>query len=950
VIPRPTRMPWLCLAALLVLSGRTVPAQGAEPTPAIPLPEHPRPDFHRAAWLNLNGDWAFRFDKGDAGERERWFAAEPGAFPLRIRVPFPWGSRLSGVPDEADIAWYARTIRVPEAWRGQRVFLVVGASDWKTSAWLDGNLLGAYQGGYTPFELELTRFLKAGADQRLFLRVDDSPHAFKLEGKQGYGKARGPWQTVYLEARPALYIEGFELRPDPRRQGLDVRVRLSDAAPPNTSLVFEARGAGTSPATERRQAVPSGAKELSLAVPIAGARPWTLEDPFLYDAVLRLQARGAAEDVVETYFGLRTIGTARVPGLDRPYIALNGQPIYLQAALDQGFHPDGFYTWPSDAAMREEVLIARRLGLNAIRTHVKVEPPRKLYWADKLGVLVMSDVPNSWGEPDEAMRREWETAFRGMLRRDFNHPSIFSWVLFNEQWGLLSKDAAAPGKKTYLPETQEWVASRVDVAKQLDPTRLVEDNSPCCGGGHVKTDLNTWHMYLPGWRWTEVLAEAAAKTRPGSTWNYLGGRTQDDEPMLNSECGNVWGYEGSTGDVDWSFDYHAMIDAFRRHPQVAGWLYTEHHDVINEWNGYVKADRTAKETGLGEIAPGMTLRDLHAPYYVVVGRYPATDAKPGEAVSVPLFASFSTGHVPPGPLKLKMELTGHDDLGREHQWWRGERELDPAPWLVRELPPLEIQMPARRAVAVLRVTLEDATGRVLHRNFTSFIVRDGASPRDETFTAGGRRQRVLRFPTATPAAARWSIRSWSAMDGGKLSGAGSGYVEYRMPWPADLRPADVAGVSFVAELGAKELFGKDRPGGGKVEGDFMLGKGTNDPGLNPNAYPMTDGTPHPSAVRIHVNGVPLGSFDLPDDPADHRGLLSWHAQKRGEKPRLDEAGSYGYLVSAGVPAAALEAAAAAGQIVLRLEVDDGLPGGLAVYGERTGRYPLDPTLVLGLKN
>src|SRR6266536_5381466 len=128
----------------------------------------------------------------------------------------------------------------------------------------------------------------------------------------------------------------------------------------------------------------------------------------------------------------------------------------------------------------------------------------------------------------------------------------------------------------------------------------------------------------------------------------------------------------------------------------------------------------------------------------------------------------------------------------------------------------------------------------------------------------------------------------------------------------------------------------------------MRGKGTYDPGVNPNAYPMTDATPHPSAVRVRLNGFTLGSFDLPDDPADHRGLLSWHAQKRGEKPRLDEAGSYGYLVSAGVPAAAL-AAAAAQEIVLRHEVDEALPGGLAVYGERTGRYPLDPTLVLDLK-
>jgi predicted transcriptional regulator len=135
----------------------------------------------------------------------------------------------------------------------------------------------------------------------------------------------------------------------------------------------------------------------------------------------------------------------------------------------------------------------------------------------------------------------------------------------------------------------------------------------------------------------------------------------------------------------------------------------------------------------------------------------------------------------------------------------------------------------------------------------------------------------------------------------------------------------------------------------RVQGDFMLGAGTHDPGLNPNAYPMSDGVLHPSAVRVSVNGVALGTFDLPDDPADHRGLLSWHAQKREASPRLDEAGSYGYLVSAALPEAALRAAAASGELVVRLEVDAALPGGLAVYGEESGRYPLDPSVVFALR-
>ena len=195
---------------------------------------------------------------------------------------------------------------------------------------------------------------------------------------------------------------------------------------------------------------------------------------------------------------------------------------------------------------------------------------------------------------------------RGMIRRDYNHPSIFSWIPFNETWGLYT-NVPKPGQekpdKVYQPETQKWVASVYRLAKSLDPTRLVEDNSVCCGRGHTETDLNSWHAYLPGWAWDEELDKATKGTEPGSTWNFEAGYKQDRQPNINSEFGNVWGYEGSTGDVDWSWDYHRAVNSFRRHPKIAGWLYTEHHDVINEWNGYWRFDRSEKLDGHG--GPGL---------------------------------------------------------------------------------------------------------------------------------------------------------------------------------------------------------------------------------------------------------------------------------------------------------------------------------------------------------
>jgi hypothetical protein len=330
-------------------------------------------------------------------------------------------------------------------------------------------------------------------------------------------------------------------------------------------------------------------------------------------------------------------------------------------------------------------------------------------------------------------------------------------------------------------------------------------------------------------------------TFPGSKWNFIGGRAQAGQPLLNSECGNVRGDDGSTGDCDWSWDYHIIMNEFRRHPRIRGWLYTEHHDVINEWNGYYRYDRTDKFPGLDGIVDGMTLRDLHDPCYIAPGGELCRDAQPGE-------------------------------------------------------------------------------------------------------TAGD--WRLLRFAPNTFRDSQWSVKQWNVLDGLRVNGAGYGYFEYRVPWPDDLDLARIEGGSLLFEASAKQLFGKDRPGAAAQSGDFMRGQGAHDPSPNPNAYPMTATVKFPSAVRVGVAGQAPGQFDLPDDPADHRGILSWHAQKRDRK--LREAGSYGYLIRAQLSSRALRAAAQAKEFVIRFEVDAALPGGLAVYGERFGRYRLDPTLVLAI--
>jgi hypothetical protein len=906
---------------------------------AIPLPEHPRPDFQRENWLNLNGTWSFRFDPANAGIAEVWATGEV-PFPETIVVPFPWGSELSGIDNKADVGWYRRAVKIPEAWQGRRIFLVVGACDWLTQGWLDGHSLGEHRGGYTPFEFELTSRVRWGQEQQLVLRADDSPHSFKLEGKQGYGAAKGIWQTVYLEARTAAYLETLHFIPDIDDSKVTVKATFSD--PVHGELRIDFKTGELPPVTQR---LDEGQRAVTFDVPINNPRLWSLDDPFLYEIMATLVVGGDHTDQLNSYFGMRKISIMNLPGTDFPYIALNNRPVYLQLALDQSYHPEGFYTFPSDAFMRDEILRSRRLGLNANRFHVKIDVPRKIYWSDRLGMLVMADVPNSWGEPDAEMQRETEYALRQMIRRDFNHPSIFAWVPFNETWGLFTKQG---DQRAFLPDTQEWVASIYRLAKELDPTRLVEDNSPC-NHDHVETDINSWHAYLPGWEWKSHLEQVTRDTHPGSTWNFIGGRTQARQPLLNSECGNVWGYEGSTGDVDWSWDYHIMMNEFRRHPKICGWLYTEHHDVINEWNGYYRFDRSEKFTGLEELFPGMTLADLHSPFYVSTGSALCRDVQPGETLHVPLFLSCLTDHAPGRQLLLHTELVGWNALGRFETFGRNVRNLAAfEPWLAREMTPgLEFQAPNQPCLAILRLTLETENGTVLHRNFTTFRVTNGGSPRVERLERDGVEQLIVRFAPHSFRDSQWSLKQWNVLDGLKVNGAGHGFFEYHLRWPEGLDPKQVAAATFRLEASAKRLHGKDQPDAGTQEGDFMRGRGTHDPSLNPNSYPMTDTVPFPSAVRIQVCGQGVAMRDLPDDPADHRGILSWHAQLRDRKIR--EAGSYGYLIHATIPQSLIETAAERREIVIRLEVDEAMAGGLAIYGEQFGRYPIDPALIFTLK-
>jgi hypothetical protein len=532
------------------------------------------------------------------------------------------------------------------------------------------------------------------------------------------------------------------------------------------------------------------------------------------------------------------------------------------------------------------------------------------------------------------MQAESEYTLREMIKRDFNHPSIFSYVIFNETWGLYSTvgtDENGRNIRKYLPETQYWVASMYYLAKSLDKTRLIEDNSICCGRGHTETDINSWHAYLPGWEWDNHLRNLTKNTYEGSTFDFEDGFKQGRQPNINSECGNVWGYDGSTGDVDWSWDYHRMINSFRTFPKVAGWLYTEHHDVINEWNGYWRFDRTEKITGMGEIVDGMSLNDLHAEVYLSSGNEICKTVMGGGTVQVPLYLSVMTGKNLGADVTIDYELSTTNYIGESEKNLSGSRKVPYSPWMQKRLMPLTLQVPDVTGIATLKLKVTGQSGQILHRNFMHFEILSGQKIPGLT---------VLSVPADKFSEAEWSKRQWNVLEGKKVNGAGTGYFQYTIPIPEGTGADGFKETFFLMEVSAKEYFVKDQQEYERDQ-DFMRGSVVA-PSANPNAYPMTDEQLFPSEISVSIDEKEVYRTTLADDPADHRGVLSWHHQLKDRK--LREAGSYGYLIKVPLKKSILKGAIENGELQVQIKTSG--EGGIAVYGKEFGRYPLDPSLVL----
>ncbi len=565
-----------------------------------PRPEHPQPQFQRPDWISLNGPWQFAFDDRDEGLGAGWHLSEK-PFSRNIIVPFCFESRLSGIHDTSfhPVVWYRRQFSLPEAWKGRRVLLHFGAVDYRATVWINGQAAGEHEGGNTPFRFDITGLLRPGQNT-VVVRAWDPPEDRSIpRGKQYwepksrsifYTRTTGIWQSVWLEATGDSWLEFVRIHP--RLEGM-VTFHGRVARPqPGLSLRVTIRSGGQTVASG--EGTLTDGKYVDAAAFVRNPRLWTLERPNLYDVVLELRRDGKTLDTVNSYFGFREVS------IENGRFCLNHRPIYLKFLLDQGYWPESLLTPPSDEAIQYDIRMAKEMGFNGVRKHQKVEDPRFLYWADRMGFLLSGEMANAYLYDEQYVLRflrEWTEA----VERDINHPSLVMWAPLNESWGV--PDLRDPRQQAHL-------RTLYHLTKSLDPTRPVIDNE---GWEHVDTtDLYAVHDYAANHdallsRWAKVEPKPGAQLPPNGRPYVAAGHVYNGAPLYLSEFGGIayippdakvpegsWGYAGVEKTPEDALKRLAgLYDAIAKLPFI-GICYTQITDVEQEVNGLMTYDRKPK--------------------------------------------------------------------------------------------------------------------------------------------------------------------------------------------------------------------------------------------------------------------------------------------------------------------------------------------------------------------
>jgi beta-galactosidase/beta-glucuronidase len=584
-----------------------------KPSPLDLAAAHPRPQRTRPRWTDLGGPWGFAYDDGDVGLREGW---QEGAAPFArtIVVPFPPESPASGIGDEAfhPVVWYRRSFVADDIRDGERLILHFGAVDYRARVWVNGQLVATHEGGQTPFSADITGALRGEGEQTLVVRAEDRPEDLaQPRGKQywevesrgiWHSRTTGIWQPVWLEPVGPTHLADIRWTPDIDRATLGLRVALNTppARPLRLRVTLRLHGDlladDTYLLTDRELA-------RDIVLPIGNISTssvrqrffWTPEYPNLIEATLTLLDGDGILDEVGSYAGLRSVGVAGGQFL------LNGRPYYQRLVLQQGYWPESHLAAPSADALRREAELIKELGFNGARIHQKVEDPRFLHWCDRLGLLVWGEMANAFvftPTAVERLTREW----LDVVRRDYSHPCIVTWLPLNESWGVpaLPRDAAQ----------RHYVQALYHLTHAADPTRPTIGND---GWEHLANDIWGIHDYTPAgavlrerYGSPEAIARALAGVEPSpqSRVLALAGVEYAGQPIMITEFGGIT-HVPETGERWFGYDvvpdreafearYADYIDAILDCPTVVGFCYTQFTDTAQETNGLLTADRRPK--------------------------------------------------------------------------------------------------------------------------------------------------------------------------------------------------------------------------------------------------------------------------------------------------------------------------------------------------------------------
>ena len=549
--------------------------------------------------MNLNGWWKFRIDDQNTGLEQRWFCARD--YPAEILVPFSLESAMSGIGDPSfhPCVWYQREIDLPVEWADRRIRLNFGAVDYRATVWVNDIVVAWHEGGHTPFSCDITGALLPSGNV-LVVRAEDPPtDRYIPRGKQHweaaptsifYARTTGIWQTVWLEPVAISHLETVRIT-----SGVDGNVSVSaKIASPGQAQYLQISILQEGRTLASAMSLADGPRAV-VSAHISDPKLWSPDTPQLYDICIELHGPEGLLDTVDSYFGIRSIST------QDGKVLLNGVPIYLKTVLDQGYWPQSNLTPPSDEALQDDIRRTKELGFNGVRKHQKVEDPRYLYWADRMGLLVAAEMANAYLFNEDAvarMTREWIE----VVSRDYNHPSIIIWTPVNESWGvpnLMDQRQQAHLKALYY------------LTKSLDNTRLVIDND---GWQHTEvTDLFAIHDYTRTGTEFQIRFQNVSHGLPLPLYGKLyvaPGHHYNGSPILLWEFGGVgyvlpedaskvpensWGYSGVEADRERAISrIRGLYEAIARIPQIAGICYTQLYDVEQEVNGLMTYDRRMK--------------------------------------------------------------------------------------------------------------------------------------------------------------------------------------------------------------------------------------------------------------------------------------------------------------------------------------------------------------------